>query len=284
MKKFMAKNNILVTRMPWEVKGQLFDLQLVSAGNGQMNRKSDLPKEKYGGYNSLKVAYFCVVEHSKGKKTTTEIKPITIVDKKQYWSNPEKYCEDKFGMQHAKIIVKRLLKDSLLEIDGNKQYLSSKYDDKRLTVETAYQLVLDYSKESYIKNIVKHVEMCALKKAELPITPHSKITLAENIELYDCLLQKCNQPAYSILLESLRSHLVEQRSRFTELSLHQQAMVLAELLKAFRNNAENPNLSILGLGTIKAKAISMNIGKCEKVRLINQSVTGLHETCIDLLP
>lgn len=67
VKSVMLKNNILVTRMPYETRGALYDLQLMPAGKGQLPSKSGKPIEKYGGYNKVKVAYFFVAEHTEKK-------------------------------------------------------------------------------------------------------------------------------------------------------------------------------------------------------------------------
>ena len=58
VKSVMRKNNILATRMPYETRGALYDLQLMPAGKGQLPAKSGKPIEKYGGYNKVKGSLF----------------------------------------------------------------------------------------------------------------------------------------------------------------------------------------------------------------------------------
>ena len=66
VRKFMRKNNILVTRRSYEVTGGLFDQQLKRKGKGQVPVKGNDERlqniEKYGGYNKEAGAYFVLVE------------------------------------------------------------------------------------------------------------------------------------------------------------------------------------------------------------------------------
>lgn len=74
VRKFMRKNNILVTRRAYEVTGGLFDQQPMKKGKGQVPVKGNDERlqniEKYGGYNKEAGAYFTIVESEdkKGKK------------------------------------------------------------------------------------------------------------------------------------------------------------------------------------------------------------------------
>ena len=69
----MAKNNIIVTRRPYEVTGGFYDQMLMKKGKGQIPIKTgDVRLQdiaKYGGYNKETGAYFVLAE-SDGKKDT----------------------------------------------------------------------------------------------------------------------------------------------------------------------------------------------------------------------
>ena len=62
----MKKNNILVTRRIYEVKGGLFDQQIMKKGKGQIPIKGGDERlkniYKYGGYNKASGAYFMLVK------------------------------------------------------------------------------------------------------------------------------------------------------------------------------------------------------------------------------
>ena len=87
VKKVMRKNNILFTRKAYEVRGGLFDQQLVKKGNGQIPIKGNsyddrlCATEKYGAYNKASGAYFMLVESEdkKGNKIRTlEFVPVYL--------------------------------------------------------------------------------------------------------------------------------------------------------------------------------------------------------------
>ena len=76
VKKTLESDKILVTKQLIERKGQLFHLQPLKKGNGQVPLKSGVGNErlddisKYGGYNSATISYYTLVEgkDKKGKK------------------------------------------------------------------------------------------------------------------------------------------------------------------------------------------------------------------------
>lgn len=74
----MAKNNILFTRFAHEEKGGFFDQTIMPKKKGQFPIKSNMSIEKYGGYNKLKGACFCLVEHTNKKKRVRSIEPYIL--------------------------------------------------------------------------------------------------------------------------------------------------------------------------------------------------------------
>ena len=84
----MKKHSILFTRRSYEVRGALFDQQIMKKGKGQVPIKSSEERlcsiEKYGGYNKATSAYFMLVESDgkKGKRTRS-IEYIPLYRKKE---------------------------------------------------------------------------------------------------------------------------------------------------------------------------------------------------------
>ncbi len=68
VQRYMKKNSVIVTHMPYERTGLLFDMQPLVAGKGQIKRKSNFDIAKYGGYSSQNIAYCFVVEFTNRKK------------------------------------------------------------------------------------------------------------------------------------------------------------------------------------------------------------------------
>ena len=279
----MGKNNPIITRMPREVKGQLFDLQLMPAGKGQLSRKTGLAVERYGGYNKITGAFYCVVEHTEKKKRVRTIEPVYLYQQQLYQRDPLAYCSTVLGLDHPQIICREIRADALLEIDNSRLYISGR-TGAYYVCEHAYQLAINAEKEAQIKALNKYAERCAAKRQALSITPQDKINEESNVKLYRFFLDKLATSAYHSLLGNMEKDLVTHQADFEKMALYDQTMILLEILKAFRCNAQNANLTALcGKGTAGRVLISKKLNKCTSAYLIHQSPTGLYEVKENLL-
>lgn len=283
VKKYMAKNNILMTRMPREVKGQISDLQIMSAGKGQLPIKQGKDIAKYGGYNKVSGAYFFVVEHTEKKKRIRTIEPVYIYMKKLYETNPLKYCSEVLELIEPKIIAPIIRIDSLLELNGMRLHICGR-QGRQIIYKHSYELVIDELNEKYIKYIIKYIERCLALKKELPITAYDQISREENIKLYEWFMDKLNKRIYLNLFENVVADMKNNEEKFKNLSTYDQCKLLLEILKFFKCNRQTSDFSILcGKGTVGTILYGKNICRCESACLVNQSVTGLYETKFDLL-
>ena len=283
VRKYMNKNNAIVTRMPREVNGQLFDLQIMPAGKGQLEKKRGMAIEKYGGYNKLTGAYFCVVEHTDKKKRVRTIEPVYVYKKAMFEAEPERYCTEILGLSASKVIVKKLRIDSLLELNGKRLYLTSRTGNN-IIYKHSYQLAIGYEFEKYIKELQKYSERCYIKKTELPLTTHDSISREKNCELYELFVKKCGEKVYLDFFKNMCGDMNANRGKFEAMTILEQTKLLLEILKAFRCNAQNADFSELcGKGTVGRISKSKTISKLENAYLVNQSITGLYETKTDLL-
>jgi CRISPR-associated endonuclease Csn1 len=184
VKKYMAKNNVLVTRMPHEAKGKLFDLQLLPASNGKLfAKKAGMSTERYGGYNNLYGSYFCVVEHTDKKKRVRTIEPVFLYQKAAYECDPVTYCQNVLGLKEPIVIAPKVRIDAMLELNGSRQLISGRFNDYIILKHT-YQLYVGTELEQYIKNLIKYQERCKAKHEELPVTVFDGISTEKNISLY----------------------------------------------------------------------------------------------------
>ena len=280
---YMTKNNILVTRMPHEQKGAISDLQLLPAGKGQLRKKQQLDIRKYGGYNKRTVSYFFAVEYLDKKKRVRAIHPVFLTQKALYEKDPIKYCTMQLSLDQPRIIRKKILIDSLIELDGKRLYPSARTGNN-IIYEHSYQLTANNAQLQYIKNIAKYVERCNAAKKELNITPFDGISIEQNIQCYDWLIDKCYQPVYVEFVKNMQTYLRDNRERFSGLSLLNQSKLLLEILKAFQCGPQNPNLDMLcGVKTVARISKSSNLSNYDSVFLVDQSITGLYERKINLL-
>lgn len=281
--KQIEKNNILFTRMPHEERGHFFDLQLMPAGKGQLPSKKGKDISKYGGYNKVSGTYFAVVEHTEKKKRIRTIEPVYLYAKEIFENDPIKYCTEILGLLEPKIVCKKLRIDSMLELDGKRLFITGRSNNRNLYKHT-YQLVVDTKTEKYIKNIIKYVERCTKASRELELTAFDGISAEENIKLYDLFLEKFNARVYRELFKVVINYVNEGKEKFIRLSVLEQCKLLLEVLKSFRCDRQISNLELIG-GKSKCGVISFldEISKMKNAYLVNQSVTGLFETKLDLL-
>lgn len=283
----MAKNNVLVTWMPHEVTGALFDLQLVSAGKGQLSKKQGMEISKYGGYNKLTGAYFCVVEHTdKKKKRVRTIEPVFLYQKATYERDPIAYCKNVLGLCDPIMIVPKVHIDALVEVNGSRLLVTSR-SSNQIILKHTYQLTIGAEMEQYIKAISKYHERCLAKKEELPITKFDGVSEEKNLELYRLFADKCDTGAYQScfsVFSTIGTELRKYESKFVGMSMWEQIKILLEALKAFRCNAVYGNFEPLsGKKTRGRVEMNKKISALSSAYLINQSVTGLYEHKIDLL-
>ena len=283
VKDVMRKNNPIITRMPREVKGQLFDLQLMPAGKGQLRRKACMDVDKYGGYNKLTGAYYLVAEHSVKNRRVRTIEPVYLYQKARCEADPIAYCTEILGLIDPKVISREVRADAMLEIDGSRLYISGRTGNYYVC-EHAYQLAIDPVREKQIKDLGKYAERCAAQRKELPITEYDGITGENNQALYEFFLEKLKTNTYHRLLSNMENDLIAAKDTFFGKSVYEQSLLLLEILKAFRCNAQNSNLTNLnGKGTVGRILINKKLDGYSTAFLIHQSVTGLYEVREDLL-
>ena len=200
-----------------------------------------------------------------------------------YEADPIRYCTEVLGLVEPVIVYPRILKDSLLELDGRKMYITGRSVDMLLG-KHPYQLSVSYEFEQSIKRISKYIERCVAAKSELEITNYDGITTDNNIKLYDLLINKLHTPVYGGYYSAICQTCENGRDMFISLSLYQQCVQLLELLKLFKCDRTTANLTLIGGAKTSGVICPMKtVSNCNNAYLINQSVTGLFETRVDLL-
>ena len=279
--KYMAKNNPIITRMPREEKGQLFNLNIMPAGQGQLPIKVGKPIEKYGGYNKLTGSYYCVVEHTEKKKRVRSIETVLLYARGLYESDPVKYCREILGLVDPVVVVPKIRIDALLELDCFRLYPSGRTGDM-IVYKHGYPFAIDAERERYIRNLTKYIERCA--KVEYPATTFDGISAEENVVLYNWFVDRLANSVYGKLMPALLTNLKASIEAFEGMSILSQAKTLMEILKAFKCDAQNPNLKELCdkgvVGRIQKKAALQGF---QTAYLVHQSPTGLYEYRTDLL-
>lgn len=290
VKKFMQKNNILVTRKSYEVKGGLFDQQLMKKGKGQVPIKSSDARlcniEKYGGYNKATGTYFMLVESvdKKGQKIRTiEYVPLYLkaqIEEKEE-SAVEYLCKER-QLMDPRILLDNIKIDTLFDVDGFKMWLSGRTGNQ-LIFKCANQLVVSGKDEKILKKIIKYTQRKKDNK-EARLSDRDALYEEDLLHIYDMFADKISSTVYGKRLSAQLKTLIEKRDNFIKLNCEDKCCVLAEILHMFQCQSGSANLKQIG-GPARAGILLLNnnITSCNNIFIINQSTAGIFENKVDLL-
>lgn len=288
VKKMLEKNTPLMTRLNYEGHGGIANETLYSAKAAAASPKNYIPFKvsdekmqdvtKYGGFTSVSTSYFFLVEHEiKGKRVRT-LETVPIYMKQKIEEEPEEllsYCTDVLKLVQPDIRMRKIKIQSLIKKDGYFLYISGKTGN-RITLRNAVNLCLHQNWILYIKKLDKYAEFAQLDE---------ELSKEKNQELYQLLLEKHKGSIYAKRPNPVGDKLFKAEERFCSLELSEQCDVLIQILKLSSiGAAAYADLRMLG-ETAKCGVMLMpkKISDAKELILINQSVTGLYENCIDLL-
>lgn len=290
VKKWMRKNNVLFTRRAYEVKGGLFDQNILKKGKGQIPIKGGADErlqsiEKYGAYNKASGAYFMLVE-SDGKKgerkRTIEFVPVFLA--KSLEKSVElrrRYCEEELGLVNPDVRLSKIKINTLFDVDGFKMHLSGR-SSNGLLFKGANQLVVPYKMEKIIKVISKYCFDYKENK-EAVLSEKNRPTEEMFEELFDILVSKLEYAVYEKRLSAQVPKLKNGKIIFVELSAEEKCIVLMEILHLFQCASQSANLKLInGPGHAGILIMGFDISGLSNVHIINQSITGFYEQVIDL--
>lgn len=284
VKRMMAKNSPLITRMNFESHGQIADATLYGAENANVNTYIPLKASderlrdvtKYGGFNSVSITYFFLVEHTKGKKRIRTIEAMPLYLRDKLATDRERlteYCREQLGLVEPDVRMERIKIQSLVKRNGFYLYISGK-SNNRLIVRNGVALCLNRNWVTYIKGVEKAAETEGA---------YSLVTAEKNLELYDVLTEKHRAGIYSQRPNPVGEKLVHARDKFEQLEIREQCKVILQILQLSQLSNMGADLSLIG--EAKKTGICMigkNITDAQEFKLIHQSPSGLFETEIDL--
>ncbi len=277
VKDMLRRNDPIVTKMCFETKGALFNLQPLSAGGGQLERKRSLAIDRYGGYKDVTGAYFCVIESTERNRRIRSIEAVSIVEKEAYEGDPVAFWVSR-GKKDPSILVKKLHTNSLLEVNGIRLYITGRSGSTNV-YQLGEELYLDDKQQKLVVDMLKYIDWCSVNKEERC----PKFTKADLVSLYSVLQKKSARYNDTFEGAPLEKVLESGKDIFESMKLLDQCKTLEELLKVFQCNALKANLTAIG-GKKGEGAIrkNKNITLMRSLTLIHQSVTGLYEYQIKL--
>lgn len=285
VKRTLASDKVLVTKQLYEGKGELFKVQPKKKGQGQVPLKSGKDEErlnhieKYGGYDSAKIAYFSVIEgyNNKGKKLRyiASIPLVLCNTIKRDNIQLIKYLEKEYKLQDIEIIIPKIYLQTLMINNGFKMRITGK-TGKQLYVDNANQLTISSKYLRVLKDISKFIED-KQKKDNVTVNNRSVISHEMLMEIYEELITKLGTTIYNKMLSGAGEKLQVGLKKFQELTLEDKAIQIYELLKLFQCNSQIPDLSRIGAKQSRIY-LGINITDKKNLAIIHQSVTGLYET------
>lgn len=290
VKKWMRKNNVLFTRRAYEVKGGLFDQNILKKGKGQIPIKGGADerlrsRDKYGAYNKASGAYFMLVE-SDGKKgerkRTIEFVPVYLAKSlEESVELRRRYCEEELGLVNPDVRLSKIRKNALIDVDGFKMHLVGRTENRLLLIG-ATQLVLSEDDQQLIKKIGKYC-LDHRENKDAVLSEKYELTMDLFEKLYDIFVFKLEQTVYAVKLSKQAKDLKEVKEEFLALDDEQKCLLLMEILHLFQCSPQLANLTNIGGGkSAGSLKILSDITKQQSVLLINQSITGFYEQVIDL--
>lgn len=281
--KYVYKNTPIVTFAPYQQKGELYDLQIMPKGKGQLPIKQGLDINKYGGYNKITGSYFFVAEYTDKKKRVRAILPVYLYALKEYEKDPIAYCKDILHLEEPRIIVKKILNSALFELNGSRVMITGRTGNQ-FVCKHAYEFAIDDAHSAYVKALDKYVARCTIAKSELEITKYDGISKESNVKLYEWFFERLNSNSYKPLFTSVIKDMDSCREKYEDLCVLNQSKILLEILKLFKCDRQCPNFELLnGKKSVGIIYASSSLNKVISAYLINQSVTGLYEVKVDLL-
>lgn len=286
VKKMLSKNTPLITRRNFEEHGAITKLNPVSAKTAAVDgylplkcsdsRMQDVTK--YGGYQRIAIAYFCLVEHGMDDNRILTLEGVPVYLRNAIDKDIKvllDYCENVLQLINPRICMRKIKKQSLIKKDGFYVYISAK-SDAVMTLRNAVNLCLKLEWIRYIK---------VLENMDISKRINKEITTEKNIALYDELLVKHTNSIYANRPSYMGGKIRQYRTRFIELDILGQCTVLKQLLNLSAVGGINSaDLSLIG-GSAQSGILTMSrkVSGAKELILINQSVTGLFENRIDLL-
>ncbi len=295
VKQIIHRNNAIhLTRYSYCRHGGLFNQQPLSAAEGLVPRKANLPTEKYGGYNSKTATYFMLVAFTQKNKREVMFVPVDLMyaDRMKNEESAKEYiCEQikeitgkpisdpnfPLGLRPIKI-------NTLLVCDGLYMTLASKSTGgKKVGVSIMTPLIVGYRFEKYIKRL----ESFAEKKKQSPGIKHSQffdqISFAENEELYIVLMEKLKATIFSKRPASPIDVIASGFEKFKKLDMNTQVDVLLRMVALFGRTTNGCDLTALGgkpLSGVPTMSSSLSnwTKKYQDVRIVDRSASGLYES------
>lgn len=305
IKAVLERKNILFTRQTYISKGEFYDQNLSSAGEGNLApAKENGPLSdttRYGGYNNLNTSHFAVVEIINGEDTKHKLIKVDsynyarILNGKQ---TLEDYITNYLGLKEANIIIEKLPIKSLIKRGKTVRIISGTQDSDRIYAHNHLEPFFSKNIQKYyyyINRYLRDVEILEKAEAELLKTSNEsyyvlvgsrkdkekmqeiEISKERNKKIYLELAEHFSKDIYEHIFGDVSETLKSNLSNFEEMSLYHQVDTIKKLIMLLQTGSI-PKLDLTAVGlktTVYMNRMSTLIKKGDKILI--QSITGLYE-------
>lgn len=318
VKKMLAKNSPLMTRMSFEGHGGIAKEKLHAAKKTKpevyIPLKSNNEKlsnmSKYGGFTDVSTAYFFLVEHEKKGKRIRTLEVVPVYLSKQLSESVEaleEYCGRKLGLVNPSVRVRKIGIQSLIKLNGYFVYITGR-SDNRFMIRNAVNMIMEKEKIDYISVIEKWSEKFSEIEEVIISSQQRKIIhkltnyygiscdLAEvdrkkkdiinilNNKIYNDLVLKFSKGIFIKRPKYIGEELSGFKVKFESLGEIQQMKALINIFELSMVRGSSSDFRIMGgVKNFGLMRMGKTISNCDECKLINQSVTGIYEKSIDLL-
>jgi len=276
-KKYLRRNDVLLTRFPVIQNGELFDDTLQRAGENLFDRKRDMPATIYGGYQKERGACYSLIEYDSNGTSVRSIEvlqrhSVSLLNDKEALGS---YYSKRKGAD-VRVIIPLIRMHSQMEWNGFPLFIGGR-TNQSIVFSPGLQLLLPYDLQAYCRHIHRFATESRLGYARSP--DYYDLTSERNVDLLDHIIEKCGKSPYSKVFGTFRKNLSSVRNRFMRSDVSVQTEVLASILKVFGSDPSTANLSKVG-GPASTGRIILNSrlpNASDGIFLINTSPSGLRE-------
>ena len=295
VKSTAVKNNAHFTKYSFFKTGGLFDQMPVSAAEGLVPRKKDMPTEKYGGYNKSSVMFFIPVKYTCGKKTDIMIMSVELAHGKHFLED-EDFAKQYTIVRLRKILGKeatnisypmgkRALKiNTVLSCDGFRMCITaSGGGGKCLSVQPIMQFSEDMYWQFYVKKLERLVDKTKLNSKYVFSEEYDYVNGMDNEKLYDIMCSKLSDSIYKLRPNNPYELFEKGRECFVKLTEIEQAKTLLNMLQVFGRMTGGCDLQSIGgagksASTVNFSSMISNWKKKYKTAyIVDISTTGFWE-------
>lgn len=264
MRRALNYRQCYISRMPYIDSGAFWDANPISKRKKpRLELKDGLNPFKYGGYNSKNAAYFFIYEaRDRRGKSSLRLAQLPIYlaskfdkDQAAFASYAKNVAADN-NLVFERVVVKRLLKNQLVEAMGSRLWVTAEEE-----VKDAAQLAFSLDEVKQIK--------CLLESDDVEA---SLIT-----DIYRALVRRLDASGCRLLRDSLNLGMLSQS--FTKLAPEERKVLIGKLLLLCRGNKKSLPVNLSGIGGPKmaGRLRPFRYALPDDFYIIDQSVTGMFE-------